>query len=292
MARYHIHHITRYNYSFPVAASHHSAHLEPSSSTRQTCHSFDLKIHPQPSDLSTRVDFFGNTMHLFSVPQQHSELLLEVHSDVSILPIESPMPELSPTCDEVKSFIDSNTRRETNLAEQFIYASPLIPRDPSIEEFAAKIFLGDRKFLEAALELNSYIFKNFTFDPDATDVSTPVATVFKERKGVCQDFAHFMIAAIRSCGLPASYVSGYILTTPPPGQPRLIGADASHAWVSIFVPGLGWVDLDPTNNKLVNDEHITIARGRDYSDVSLVRGAVFGGGEQTLDIEVTVTPTD
>lgn len=290
MARYHIHHITRYNYSFPVAASHHSAHLEPCNCARQKSHSFDLKIQPEPTDLSTRVDFFGNTMHLFSIPQQHTELVLEVHSDVAIEPVEAPMPDLSPSCAEVKTFIESNTRRETNLAEQFIYTSPLIPRDPEIAAFAADFFQRDKGFLAAALDLNHYIFKNFKFDPDATDVSTPVAKVFEERRGVCQDFAHFMIAAIRSCGLPACYVSGYILTNPPPGQPRLIGADASHAWVSIFVPGIGWVDLDPTNDKWVNDEHITIARGRDYSDVSLVRGAVFGGGEQTLDIEVTVTP--
>lgn len=171
-------------------------------------------------------------------------------------------------------------------------ASPtaLTPAVDSVFAFADEFLGADRPYLGAAMELSSAIFRTFEFDPGATDVSTPVDDTLRMKKGVCQDFAHLMLACLRAHGLPARYVSGYILTQPPPGKPKLQGADASHAWTSVFVPGTGWVDLDPTNNLVCGDEHITVAVGRDYADVSPLRGAVVGGGEQEITIEVTMEP--
>ncbi len=160
----------------------------------------------------------------------------------------------------------------------------------AVEQFVEPFFRDGDDFLQAASDLATYIHTTFTFDPSATDVSTPVDEVLQLKRGVCQDFAHLMLACIRAKQLPGRYVSGYIVTHPPQGQPRMVGADASHAWVSIFIPGHGWVDIDPTNCQFCAEEHITLARGRDYSDVTLLGGSVIGGGAHTVHIEVTVTP--
>jgi transglutaminase-like putative cysteine protease len=173
---------------------------------------------------------------------------------------------------------------------RYLYASPHVTCFPDLEAYARISFTPARPQLDATLELTHRIFDEFEFDGKATDISTPLEQVLRGRRGVCQDFAQLMIGCLRSIGLPARYVSGYLLTHPPEGKPRLIGADASHAWVSVFFPALGWVDFDPTNHCLVQHEHITLGWGRDFSDVTPMRGIVLGGGKQALDVQVTVTP--
>ncbi len=290
MVSYQIDHSTTYSYEFPVAVSHHSAHLKPLSTSRQQCRHFKLEIRPTTADLSERVDFFGNTMHLFSIQQNHPELVVDAHSEVSVVAPEIPIIEMTPTCDDVRSMLQEPRIEQYLSALQFSYASPFVPVSEELAAYAEPFLAPDKPYLQGALELASHIYNTCTFDPKATDVSTPVSAVLELKRGVCQDFAHLMLASLRSHKLPAAYVSGYILTHPPEGQERLVGADASHAWVSIFIPSYGWVEIDPTNNKICTDEHVTVAQGRDFNDVSMVRGAVTGGGEHTLNIEVTMSP--
>ena len=170
--------------------------------------------------------------------------------------------------------------------------SPFVAVRPAFREYAEPSFLPGRPLLEAVADLNERIYREFKYDPHFTTVATPLDEVLSERRGVCQDFAHLAIACLRSLGLAARYVSGYILTVPPPGRPRLVGADASHAWLSVFVPGLGWADFDPTNDLLPDLQHVTLAWGRDFSDISPLRGVILGGGEQKIDVRVTVEPID
>lgn len=290
MARYNITHKTEYSYSFPAGVSAHLAHLHPRISDLQTCHRFDLDIFPRPTDLTHGMDYYGNHTHYFSIQELHESLVVTATSDVTVQPQFVPDAPSTATCQQVRKFIAAQPPETNGLAEEYIYSSRFAPTLPEAHAFAKKILRPEVPILEASINLCHAIYASFEFEPTATELSTPVSEVFKLRKGVCQDFAHLMLTCFRAHGLPALYVSGYILTQPPPGQPRLIGADASHAWVSVFVPEVGWIDLDPTNNKVVTDEHITVARGRDYSDVSPIRGEVVGGGKHELEIEVTVIP--
>lgn len=292
MTRYRIEHKTAYKYAFPVAVSHHSARLEPANNSVQSLSRFSMSITPEPADLSRRIDYFGNVMHLFSIQDSHSALSVTTSSLVNVH--ELPISELSksPDCGQVREHFGQTVTHETVRAQQFCYESPLIVNHPEIAAYAANFLKPNAPYLQAAIALMRDIHSTFEFDATATDTSTPILDFYHMRRGVCQDFAQLMIACLRSVGLPACYVSGYILTFPPKGQARLRGADASHAWVSIYVPGIGWVDLDPTNNQLCGEQHITVARGRDFSDVSLVQGAVTGGGAHTVDIAVTVTPVN
>lgn len=290
MITYCIRHHTVYRYDFPVAVSHHVARLKPITNYRQTTLSFELDIAPQPEGLTERRDFFGNTLHQFSLQKAHQELAVEAVSEVSVDSPGAPLPELTATCREVREFLRENRTEEAFAAQQFTYASPSIPLLPELLAIAEVHLPDDGNYLNGALSLANFIHTNFQFDPTATDVTTPVDQVLKIRRGVCQDFAHLAIATLRSVGLPVRYASGYILTDPPPGQPRLEGADASHAWISIYDPDLGWIDIDPTNNLVCNEQHVVIGYGRDYGDVSLVRGAITGGGHHTIEVGVTVTP--
>jgi len=257
---------------------------------RQQCRDFSLTISPEPDDLIERVDFFGNRVHQFSVQESHDELVVDSNSVVTVEPREALLPELSPSCGEVREGVKSRTGEDSLEALQFCFASPQVPLSDAIDEFAAPFFADDKPFLQAALDLSRHLHETFKFDAKATDVTTPVEAFLELRRGVCQDFAHLMLACLRSQELPGAYVSGYILTQPPPGKPRLIGADASHAWVSVYLPGQGWVQIDPTNDLVCNDQHVVVAWGRDYTDVSLLRGAVTGGGDHEIGIEVTMIP--
>ena len=196
----------------------------------------------------------------------------------------------TPPWEKLRDTVQRDRSPATLDACRFLYASPHVNCSPELEEYARISYTAGRPQLDAALELTQRIFDDFEFDAKATEISTPLEEVLKGRRGVCQDFAQLMIGCLRSLGLPARYMSGYILTHPPEGQPRMIGADASHAWVSVFCPGLGWVDFDPTNRVLVQCEHITLGWGRDFSDVTPMRGIVLGGGEQELEVRVTVSP--
>ena len=291
---YQITHRTTYGYAGSVSTSHHRCFFRPSTSGRQECDEFNLEIEPAPAARSERIDCFGNTQTFFHIDIPHSKLVLEATSKVTTGPRDYPDPSGTPTCAEVRTALAKPTTKA--LLHAALMAQPTRTTRPTEEiaralaDYASPHFAPDRPLLESAAAFSSAIFHDFTFDSKATDVSTPVTEVFKIRRGVCQDFAHLALAALRALGLPARYESGYIRTSPPPGKPRLIGADASHAWVSVFLPEFGWVGLDPTNNKLCDEDHINVASGRDYHDVAPVRGAVTGGSKQKLKTEVTVLP--
>ncbi|HUF61777.1 MAG TPA: transglutaminase family protein [Verrucomicrobiales bacterium] len=295
MPRYHIIHRTAYKYSMPVAISRHSGYLKPRSSSRQAIDSFSIAIEPAPAEQHERKDYFGNTQLHFQIEEPHTGLIITAESRVTVAPPDRlpPPPASAPlTCRDVREALRKDTSTDSLSAAQMACRSSLTAFTDPIDDFAAPFFPGDRSYYECASDLCAAIHQQFEFDPHATDLSTPVTEVLRLRRGVCQDFAHLMLSCLRSQYLPARYVSGYILTLPPPGQSRLQGADASHAWVGIHLPGHGWIDLDPTNNLLCGDGHVTVAIGRDYADISPLRGAVIGGGTQKVKIEVTMTPEE
>lgn len=290
MAHYKVHHRTEYTYDSDVAVSHLSAHLEPLTVWGQTLHSFRLSIDPEPRDLVRRTDYFGNAAHFFTLCEPHSHLEVDAFSSVTVHSRAPVMPGITPTCAQVQAQMHEAATQELLQASEFCLESPRVPLIPESRDFAAPLFSPDRPVLEAAIELCEKIHSTFRFRPGVTDASSPITDLVRLGSGVCQDFAHFAISCLRSQGIPAAYMSGYLRTIPPPGKPRLIGADASHAWISIMIPQIGWVDLDPTNNCVVQEDHITVARGRDYGDVSLIRGSILGGGRQQIKVAVTVEP--
>jgi transglutaminase-like putative cysteine protease len=292
MARYHLHHKTQYDYQYPVSVSHHTARMTPLTNEVQTCESFSIAVTPESTDLIQRVDYFGNQIHFFSVQHPHNSLRVETigQVDVFLQPVDLQM--LNTPCGEIRNALLDPERADLLDATQFLYPTEITHSSDEVLDFA-RSFLGDEIPIGVALARMLDIFgDSFKFDPEATELSTPVLEVLSQRRGVCQDFAHLSLAALRAWGLSACYVSGYILTEPPEGQERLVGADASHAWISVFVPEFGWVELDPTNRKVCGQEHIRVATGRDYSDVSMLSGAVTGGGDHTIKVEVTVLPIE
>lgn len=288
---YHVVHDTQYRYQRDVTLSHQVLHMTPRSFNHQTCLSHELRIDPLPQDLSTRTDYFGNATKNATLSTPHDTLHVRAESTVALLP-RLAIDQLtgSMAWESLRNKMRQSTGTATTKPFQFLFESPHIACSAALADYAAASFTPDRPLLDAAFDLTQRIYRDFEFDDAATTVATPLSDVLDGRRGVCQDFAHLMIGCLRTLGLPCRYVSGYILTTPPPGQPRLIGADASHAWVSVFCTGYGWVDFDPTNRCLVQDEHITLGWGRDFSDVTPMRGIVLGGGAQELSVGVTVTP--
>lgn len=288
--RYHIRHLTAYRYESDVTLSHHILRLTPRASPRQRCLAHTLAIDPDPTSLHHRVDYFGNALATLTLELGHRRFSVEACSQVEIVSRPPPDPAATPPWDEVALPLDSDAAFEDLAAEEFRFDSPLIQRCAPLAGYARPSFEPGRPLLEAVLDLTDRIFEEFTFDPEATTVATPIEEVLRLRRGVCQDFAQLEIGCLRSMGLPARYVSGYLETLPPPGQPKLVGADASHAWLAFFCPGHGWIDVDPTNNLLPSDRHITVAWGRDYSDISPIRGVVLGSGGHQLEVAVDVTP--
>jgi transglutaminase-like putative cysteine protease len=282
-------HRTTYVYSAPVSVSHHAARLHPRAHPAQECPKFDLVIIPEPAIRTERADYFGNIVRFFSVQQPHRRLEVTARSRVVVQPVLKPDVERTPAWDEVAGLFRENPAADLLDAHQFIFSSPLVRSLPEYAAYAAPSFKPGRPLLAAMLDLNGRIHRDFKFDPKATTVSTPLEQAFKQRRGVCQDFAHLAIACLRSLGLPARYVSGYLRTRPKEGTPRLVGADCSHAWLSVFCPGYGWVDFDPTNDLIPDYEHISVATGRDYSDVSPVAGIIVGGGRHTVSVSVEVS---
>lgn len=290
MTRYDVRHRTEYAYALPVALSHHLLHLEPRATAQQRVHAHGLTIEPLPSWSDRRQDAFGNPARAVTVASEHSSLLIEARSTVEVDVPAPPKAETTPAWETIAAACATADMAGALGAARFAFASPFTATDDAIEAFARESFAPGRPALDAALDLNRRIHEQFAYDPSATTVATPVADVLRLRRGVCQDFAHLMLAALRSLGLPARYVSGYLLTRPPPGQERLIGADASHAWAGFWLPDAGWIDLDPTNDRIAGDEHVTLAWGRDYGDVSPVAGVVYGGGAHVLHVAVDVVP--
>lgn len=290
--RYHVLHETHYRYAWPVSMSRQLLHLTPRETPRQTMLAHRVDITPVPVERERRTDYFGNRVEHISVGAAHEELAVLATSTVDVRRIgDAPRPQ-SPAWEYVRDRLHQVGPAPLLEPCQYLYASPHIEPLAALARYARLDFHRDRPLFDATCALMRRIHRDFEFDPEATTVSTPLETLLKQRRGVCQDFAHFMIGCLRSLGLPARYVSGYLLTQPPPGQPRLIGADASHAWVSVFCPGAGWLDFDPTNCVQPDDQHITVAWGRDFSDVTPMRGVILGGGEHVVEVRVTVMPED
>ena len=289
MNRYRVRHYTSYAYSEPVSSSQHSAHVCPRSCPRQRVVSSNSEITPQPEQWRRYHDFAGNVVDDFAISSSYYCCSLAVESIVEV----DPAPLLS-ACSYKGSWQDWSAQcrilpwQQRKQIADYLFPSNATPAEDSVIAWSAQTFSPGRPLVESVCELNQRIFNEFTYTPGVTDVDTPHATIMQQRHGVCQDFAHLMLAALRAHGLPARYVSGYLETVPPPGQARLVGADASHAWVGVWLPDLGWVDFDPTNNILVGERHITTAWGRDYHDVTPLKGIVVGGGMHSVTVSVDV----
>ncbi len=289
---YQVSHRTSYRYSVPVSLSHHVLHLTPRSCMNQICHSTTLKISPIPTARGSGQDYYGNPVDFITLQHQHKELVMDARSVIEVLPRPVPKASMTPAWDSIYVNLSRDTSEEGLEAIQYAFESPQTRTTDDIRAYARKSFPVGRPVLEGALDLTQRINREFTFDTTATTVSTPVEDVLRTRRGVCQDFAHLQIACLRALQLPARYVSGYILTHPPEGRDKLVGADASHAWLSVWCQEGGWVDLDPTNDVAVALEHITLAWGREYSDISPVSGAIFGGGAHSIQVGVDVNPLE
>lgn len=293
---YHIVHRTLYTYESPVTVSHHIARLGPRGLPHQTCPWHEIDIVPEPVVRVPRLDAYGNQALYFEQAGSHTQLEVIARSYVELDSPPATEPSDTPPWEELVEAVRGERAGGAGgvgMATEFRFASPLVGPHDRLAAYARPSFAAGRPVLEAAAELSSRIHGDFAFDPVATDVATPVLEAFEKRRGVCQDFAHIMIGCLRSLGLPARYVSGYIETIPPPGQEKLVGADASHAWISLYCgEALGWIDLDPTNNLLPGDRHVTIAWGRDFLDVSPLRGVTWAAGEQWLLVGVDVTRLD
>lgn len=287
---YHVRHTTVYEYAADVTLSHHVLRLVPRDLPHQRCLGHTLSVEPAPTALHRHTDYFGNGLAMLTVEQSHRTFSVDSKSRVTVSPPAAPDPDATEPWDEIAVRLCEAAPFNEPAADEFRFDSPLIRRSPELEEFVRPSFEEGRPVLSAVLDLTRRIFTEFKFDPKATTIATPLKDVLKLRRGVCQDFAQLQIGCLRVMGLSARYVSGYLETLPPPGKPKLVGADASHAWVSFFCPGFGWIDVDPTNNLLPSGRHITVAWGRDYSDVSPIRGVILGAGDHDLKVSVDVTP--
>ncbi len=289
---YSVRHRTTYEYEDPVSVSHHVVRLTPRNFPGQTCRKSKISVAPIPPSTASCNDYFGNAQTFFTLQEPHERLIVEANSELEVFPAMVPDLSASLGWEKVARFLTTDHSAEGLNAYQYVFDSQRVRANRELADYARASFPAGRPVLEAAFDLTRRIHRDFIFDSKATEVSTPVETFFEKRRGVCQDFAHLQIACMRSIGLPARYVSGYLRTLPPKGRPRLIGADASHAWCSTWSPGAGWIDFDPTNNCIPADGHITVAWGRDYSDVCPIHGVLLGGAKHTLDVGVDVMPLE
>jgi transglutaminase-like putative cysteine protease len=289
-SRYSVEHETRYRYREPVAQSWQLAHLTPGALAWQTVRSHEIAIEPPPDERHESRDAFGNGITHFSVHGPHP--LLRVRMTCEVIVADRPAADAAPelTCGAVRDSLLEDPAQGGLGPVRMAEPSALVPWSDAAHAYAAASLVPGRAWLEAVSELMHRIHREFEFEPGATTVATSVDQVLAQRSGVCQDFAHVMLAALRSHGLPARYVSGYLLTRPPPGRPRLLGADASHAWVAAWSPRHGWVELDPTNDTLADRRYITLASGGDFADVVPLRGVILGGRGQTMEVGVSVVP--
>lgn len=285
MIRYQARHSTIYDYGDPVTLAHHVIHLSPRRTGYQTPLSHRITVTPEPASWNARVDAFGNAMVQFALEQPHHHLVVDAVSEVEIT-ARAPPPDDSMAWDRLAAVV-AEARPQTIETFAFLHDSTLIEVGDDLAAFAEPDFPPGRPVVDALMALTRRIHSEFAFDASATTVTTPVRDILTERRGVCQDFAHLMIGAVRSLGLPARYVSGYLRTRPPPGRPRLVGADQSHAWVGVWT-GDRWLECDPTNDCLAGIDHITLGWGRDYDDVAPLRGIINGGGEARLEVGVDV----
>jgi transglutaminase-like putative cysteine protease len=293
-ASYVVVHETRYAYEQPVGLSRQILHLTPRVTPWQAVSTHTITVTPEPEILATTVDAFGNPMTALCIEEDHAALSVRAQSSVEITARDYPPDDSSPPWDAVRARLSYHAGWRPQPADleasRFLFESTRVRNKRELAAWTSACFPPGAPLLGGVRALMRRIHGEFTFDPNATIVSTPVMEVFAKRRGVCQDFAHLMLSCLRSLGLAARYVSGYVLTRPPPGRPRLVGADASHAWVSVYCPDYGWVDADPTNAVFPSLEHVTLGWGRDYDDVIPLRGVLLGGGDHDLAVEVTVVP--
>lgn len=293
--QYHIRHRTHYKYTDAVAICQNQLRMLPRSMSSRVfevvCHWLQASIEPEPDFFEEHLDYYGNRVLSFSIESPHRELEVTVESEVTVTE-HTPVAKLdSPPWEQVCDAIDGRFDIDWLETQEFLFDSPRITHRDMYADYARASFTTGRPILEAAIDLTNRIHADFSYDTTATDVNTTTDRAFELKAGVCQDFAHVQIACLRSIGLPSRYVSGYLRTIPPAGKPRLEGADESHAWVGLYVGGeIGWVDLDPTNARPMDINHIPICIGRDYSDVSPMRGVALGGGETSLKVSVDVEP--
>jgi transglutaminase-like putative cysteine protease len=286
---YDIRHVTSYSYETQVSFARCSLRLEPRSGDGQQLVSHAVEIRPKPADRTIRHDFFGTHTENIVIETAHRSLRIDSRSRVSVSRSTPARNAESPGWEEVRDVAFESTSLGPESPIGYVFASPLVPVRRLVTSYAAASFPPGQGILAGAVDLMHRIRTEFKYDPKATVISTPLEEVFEKRHGVCQDFAHVMIAGLRGLGLPAAYVSGYLRTIPPPGQPRLQGADATHAWVSLWCGAvLGWVDFDPTNDLLIGNDHIVLAVGRDFSDVSPIDGIIVGSPKQKLGVAVDV----
>ncbi len=277
-------HTTRYTYEGPVSHCLSEARLTPRLLPNQDLRDWNILVSPKPSNLLSRKDYFGNAVTSFAVLEPHDCFTITATSLVEVRPNHYQL-DFSPPWEEARELISAAPTDELLNANEFIWESPFVPRLAELSDFVKPILRPNRPLLAAALDLMQAIHREFEYKPESTSIETPLSQVLESRKGVCQDFSHVMIGALRSQGLAARYVSGYLR-----GDADLQGAQASHAWVSVFMPNLGWIDFDPTNNLMPSSGHLTIAFGRDFGDVTPVKGITIGGGEHTLEVDVRVVP--
>lgn len=290
----HVLHETTYEYVPMVRSAQHMAHLKPANTPTQKLLQHRLAVDPHPAPPTESVDVYGNVRAFFSLEFGHDALRVTADSLVETsVPAE---PGRSIAWGDAAERMRYHRKARYDPASEFAFASPYVPRDDAFAAYAASSFPEGRPLYEGARDLMRRIHRDFEYETTATDANTPALEALALRKGVCQDLAHVMLGCLRSLGLPARYVSGYLLTEPAPGQPRLVGSDASHAWVSVYLPGAEgsgrWADLDPTNDRAPSEDYVTLAIGRDYSDVSPMRGVIHGGAQHTLRVAVTVTPAE
>ena len=289
--RYRVRHITEYTYGAPVSLCYNMAHLLPRDTRNQRCLNQKIQINPPPVYQNDGEDYFGNQTFYFSIQEAHKKLVIDVTTDFEIAPLDVLQWQMQSTltCGQLRGKLNNPNTPELRMAKEYLLDSQQIRCSEDLKAYALSTFADDKPILQAALAFTHKIFTEFKFDPASTTVATPLEQVLKQRSGVCQDFAHLAIGCLRSVGIPARYMSGYLETLPPPGQEKLVGADASHAWFAVFIPELGWVEFDPTNDLMPSDQHIVTAWGRDYSDVTPLQGVIFeGGGSQRLAVSVDV----
>lgn len=287
---YRVTHRTEYEYSAPVALCHSEARLLPRRTTWQHCRAGQVEVRPRPAFTAERCDFFGNRVLYFGIQDIHKTLQVIARSQVRVDERPFSPDSASPPWEEARRRLREDPNPRVVEARQFALDSPFVARAPALADYARASFAPGRPLLQAALDLTRRVYREFVYDPEFTTVATPLDEVLAQRRGVCQDFAHLAIGCLRSLGLAARYVSGYLETIPPPGKPRLTGADASHAWLAVYLPRQGWAELDPTNDCMPGQRHIILAWGRDYADVAPLQGVMSGGGAHDLEVAVDVEP--
>lgn len=288
--KYRVTHITRYRYNIPVSHCYNVAHLLPRTTPQQSCRSSELNISPLPASINDWNDLYGNPQVSFDIQQAHTELTVTATSEVEVNSYGTLLGNAFPiSWEQAVEHLRTSPDADVIDARQYVLESDFIEFSDGIDAYSKDSFSTGRPLVEAVEEFMHRIYRDFEYDPGFSNIATPLEDVLEHRKGVCQDFAHLAIAGLRMRGLAARYVSGYLETLPPAGKPRLVGADASHAWFSVFVPHQGWIDFDPTNAQLPAEQHITVAWGRDYADVAPLKGVLFGGGKKhKLEVSVDV----